>query len=104
LDRWEYQKDDYGTPPLKTFVDGASEKGIHFIGWWIKPSKFKAHVSGYEGSDAFNTKIFLRVDEGSVRSLTSPFVKWEAATNRALLSDEVEFSDEIVFIPYSPLQ
>jgi hypothetical protein len=104
MDRWEYEKDDYGTPPLKSFVDGAPEKGIHFIGWWIKPSKFKAHVSGFEGSDAFNTKIFLRVDEGSVRSLTSPFVKWEAAVNRALLSDEVEFSDEIVFIPYSPIQ
>lgn len=104
LDRWEYQKDDYGTPPLKNFVDGAPEKGIHFIGWWIKPSKFKAHVSGYEGSDAFNTKIFLRVDEGSVRSLTNPFVRWEAAANRALLSDEVEFPDEIVFIPYSPIQ
>lgn len=104
MDRWEYEKDDYGTPPLKGFVDEAPEKGIHFIGWWIKPSKFKAHVSGFEGSDAFNTKIFLRVDEGSVRSLTSPFVKWESAANRALLSDEVEFSDEIVFIPYSPIQ
>lgn len=104
MDRWEYEKDDYGTPPLKNFADGAPEKGIHFIGWWVKPSRFKAHVSGFEGSDAFNTKIFLRVDEGSVRSLTSPFVKWEAAANRALLSDEVEFSDEIVFIPYSPIQ
>jgi hypothetical protein len=104
LDRWEYEKDSYGTPPLKLFVDGASEKGIHFIGWWIKPSRFKAHVSGFEGSDAFNTKIFLHVDEGSVRSLTSPFVKWESSVNRALLSDEVEFSNEIVFIPYSPLQ
>lgn len=104
LDSWEYDRDDYGTPPLKAFVDGAPEKGIHFIGWWIKPSKFKAQVSGFEGSDAFNTKIFLRVDEGSVRSLTSPFVKWNAAANRALVSDEVEFSDEIVFIPYSPIQ
>ena len=103
MDRWEYEKDDYGSPPLKSFVDSAPEKGIHFIGWWIKPSKFKAHVSGFEGSDAFNTKIFLRVDEASVRSLTSPFVKWEATQNRALLSDEVEFSDEIVFIPYSPI-
>jgi hypothetical protein len=103
LDRWEYIKDDYGTPPLKTFVDTASEKGIHFIGWWIKPSKFKAQVSGYEGSDAFNTKIFLHIDESSVRSLTNPFVKWEAVSNRALISDEVEFSSEIVFIPYSPV-
>ena len=104
LDRWDYEKDIYGAPPLKIFVDTAPEKGIHFIGWWIKPSKFKAQVAGFEGSDAFNTKIFLRVDEGSVRSLTSPFVKWEAAANRALVSDEVEFSDEIVIIPYSPIQ
>ena len=104
LDRWNYEKDDFGPPPLKSFVDAAPEKGIHFIGWWIKPSKFKAHVSGYEGSDAFNSKVFLRVDESSVRSLTNnPFIKWEAAENRALLSDEVEFSDEIVFIPYSPM-
>ncbi|MDR3239002.1 MAG: hypothetical protein LBT44_02805 [Clostridiales bacterium] len=104
LDRWNYEKDDFGTPPLKTFVDAAPEKGIHFIGWWVKPSKFKAQVSGYEGSDAFNTKVFLRVDEGSVRALTNnPFIKWEAAENRALLSDEVEFSNEVVFIPYSPI-
>jgi hypothetical protein len=104
LDRWEYERDDYGSPPLKGFVDASPEKGVHFIGWWIKPSKFKAQVAGFEGSDAFNTKIFLRVDEGSVRSLTNPFVKWEAAANRALLSDEVEFSEEMVFIPYSPIQ
>jgi hypothetical protein len=104
LDRWDYEKDDYGAPPLKNFVESNSDKGIHFIGWWVKPSKFKAQVSGYEGSDAFNTKIFLRVDEGSVRSLANnPFVKWDAAENRALLSDEVEFSDEIVFIPYAPI-
>lgn len=103
LDRLEYENDNFGAP-LKQFVDGAPEKGIHFIGWWIKSSKFKAHVSGYGSSDAFNTKIFLRVDESSVRSLTNPFVKWEAASNRALMSDEVEFSKEIVFIPYSPIQ
>ncbi|MDR1806032.1 MAG: hypothetical protein LBQ80_04595 [Clostridium sp.] len=104
LDRWSFEKDDFGTPPLKNFVDSAPEKGIHLIGWWVKPSKFKAHVSGYEGTDAFNAKVFLRVDEGSVRSLTNnPFVKWESADNRALLSDEVEFSEEIVFIPYSPI-
>ena len=104
MDRWEYKKDDYGAPPLKNFMDAAPEKGIHFIGWWIKLSKFKAQVAEFGGSDAFNTKIFLRIDESSVRSLTSPFVRWEAAANRALLSDEVEFSDEIVFIPYSPIQ
>ena len=104
LDGLDYVKSPYGSQaPLKAFVDTAPEKGIHLIGWWIKPSNFKVHVAGLEGSDAFNTKIFLRVDENSIRSLTNPFTKWDSPDNRALLSDEVEYASEVVFIPYSPM-
>lgn len=104
LDRWAYEKDPYGGAPLKEFVDAAPEKGIHLIAWWVKPSKFKAQVSGFESSDAFNTKVFLRLDEGSVRSITNnPFVKWDAPAHRVLVSDAVELESELVCIPYAPL-
>lgn len=104
MDRWEYEKDPYGQgSPLKSFVETAPACGIHFIGWWQKVSNFNAQVSGYGDSDAFNSKVFLRVDERAVQSLTSPFIRWTSQQNRALISDSVEFSEEMVFIPYSPI-
>jgi len=103
MDRWEYEKDPYGQgSPLKSFVETAPARGIHFIGWWQKASNYNAQVSGYGNSDAFNTKVFLRVDERTVQSLTSPFIRWTSQQNRALVSDSVEFSEEMVFIPYAP--
>ena len=105
MDRWEYEKDPYGQgSPLKSFVETAPARGVNFIGWWQKASNYNAQVSGYGNSDAFNTKVFLRVDERTVQSLTSPFIRWTSQQNRALVSDSVEFSEEMVFIPYSPLE
>lgn len=105
MDRWEYEKDPYGQgSPLKLFVESTPAKGIHFIGWWQKASNFNAQVAGYGTTDAFNTKIFLRVDERTVQALTSPFVRWTAQLNRAMISDSVEFSEELVFVPYAPIK
>ncbi|MBQ2695092.1 hypothetical protein IJG04_00415 [Candidatus Saccharibacteria bacterium] len=105
LDRWEYEKDPYGQGSvLKTFVENAPSHNMHFIGWWIKASSYTAQVAGYGGTDAFNTKVFFRLDERAIQSLTDPFVKWSAQTNRALISDPIEFSNEITFIPYSPIR
>lgn len=105
MDRWEYERDPYGQgSPLKGFVETAAAKGIHFMGWWQKASNYNAQVAGYGNSDAFNTKVFLRLDERTVQSLTSPFVRWTATLNRALVSDSVEFSEELTFIPYTPVE
>ena len=54
-------------------------------------------------SDAFNSKIFLRMDERTIQSLTNPFVRWTSQTNRGLIIDDVEFSEKVVFIPYAPV-
>ena len=104
MDKWKFSKDPYGQgSALKAFVESAPSTGKHFIGWWVKSSNFNAQVAGYGSSDAFNTKIFLRVDERTVQSLTSPFVRWSSQKNRGLVSDSIEFSEEIVFVPYSPV-
>lgn len=104
LDRWKPEADTYGQgSALKTFVETAPAKKMHFIGWWFKASSFTLQVAGYGNTDAFNSKIFLRVDERTVQSLTTPFVKWSAQSNRALVSDSIEFSEEITFIPYAPV-
>lgn len=104
MDRWEYEKDPYGQGSvLKAFVETAPSKNMHFIGWWVKASSFTSQVSGYGNSDAFNTKIFLRLDERAVQSLTNPFIKWSAQNNRALVSDSIEFSEAVTFIPYCPV-
>ncbi len=104
MDRWEFESDPYGQGTvLKTLVETGPAKGIHFIGWWVKSSKYTAQVSGYGNSDAFNSKVFLRMDERSIQSLTNPFVRWSAQTNRGLIIDDVEFSGEIPFIPYAPV-
>ena len=104
MDRWEYEKDPYGQgSPLKAFVETEPVKGVHFIGWWQKASSYNNQISGFGSSDAFNTKIFLRTDERTVQSLTSPFVRWKAKSNRAMISDSVEFSEEFIFVPYAPV-
>ena len=103
LDKWEYERDPYGQGSvLKSFVEAGPAKNMHFIGWWIKASSYTAQVAGYGNSDAFNSKIFLRLDERAVQSLTSPFVRWTSQNNRALVSDSIEFAEEIIFIPFSP--
>ena len=76
---------------------------MHFIGWWVKASSFTAQTAGYGSSDAFNSKLFLRIDERAVQSLTGPFVKWSAQRNRALVSDAVEFAEEQILVPYAPV-
>lgn len=104
MDKWVFTADPFGTgSPLKTFVENTPAKRMHFIGWWVKASGFSSQVSSFGSSDAFNTKVFLRIDERTVQSLTSPFIKWKAQDNRALIIDEIEFSDAISFIPYSPV-
>lgn len=104
LDRWKPEADPYGQgSALKTFVETAPAKKMHFIGWWIKASSFTSQVAGYGNTDAFNSKIFFRTDERTVQSLTNPYVKWSAQNNRALVSDSIEFSEEITFVPYAPI-
>jgi hypothetical protein len=104
MDRWEFEEDPYGQgTPLKKLVESGPSKRIHFIGWWVKSSKFTAQVTGFGNSDAFNSKVFLRMDERTIQSLTNPFVRWSAQTNRGLIIDDVEFSEEIAFIPYAPV-
>ena len=103
LDKWQYEKDLYGNgSSLKDFVEIAPTKGAHFIGWWTKSSAFTSQTAGYGSSDAFNSKIFLRIDERTVQSLTSPFVKWSPQENRGLISDDVELAEETIFVPYAP--
>lgn len=104
MDRWEFEADPFGdASPLKRFVEAGPAKGIHFIGWWVKSSKYSSQVAGFGNSDAFNTKVFLRIDERTIQSLTNPFVRWTSQTNRGLIIDDVEFSEEITFIPYAPV-
>ena len=104
MDKWGYEPDPYGQGTvLKEFVEKEPSEGLHFFGWWVKASSYTAQVAGFGNSDAFNTKIFLRVDERAVQSLTSPFVRWKSQNNRGLLSDSVELEEELVFIPYAPV-
>ncbi len=105
MDRWEYEKDPYGSgSPLKEFAERGPSRGMHFIGWWVKASAFTSQVAGYGSTDAFNTKVFLRIDERAVQSLCNPFVRWAPQENRALISDSVEYDEELVFIPFAPVE
>ncbi|MBR6707641.1 MAG: hypothetical protein IKI84_13350 [Clostridia bacterium] len=104
LDRWEYEKDPYTQASvLKEFAEKGPAVNMHLIGWWNKVSAFSAQIAPFGKSDAFDSRVFLRLDEGSVQTMTSPFVRWNSQRNRALISDRIEFSEEITFIPYSPV-
>lgn len=104
MDRWEFEPDPFTQASvLKTLAEKGPAKGIHFIGWWVKASKFTAQTAGFGNTDAFNSRVFLRIDERTVQSLTSPFIRWTSQTNRGLIIDEVEFAREMTFIPYAPV-
>jgi hypothetical protein len=105
LDKWEYEKSPYSIdPPLKKLLTEAPNKGIHFFGWWVKASNYIGQAAGLDGVGICNTKIFLRLDERSVQALTNPFIRWTPKMNRALVFDDVEFSDAKLIVPYSPIK
>lgn len=104
MDRWEFEPDPFTqASALKELAEKGPARNIHFLGWWVKASKFTAQTAGFGTSDAFNSKIFLRIDERTVQSLTSPFIRWMPQVNRGLLIDEVGFSQPLPFIPYGPV-
>ena len=70
----------------------------------MKTSFYSTQASGGGMVDAFNSKVFLRMDEASVQSLAGPFVRWTSKPNRALVIDAIEFDKEITIIPYSPIE
>jgi hypothetical protein len=102
LDRWRVEDDGIGPPLMKLLHDGP-ERGVHFIGCWIKASNFMAQTAGYSQTDDVNTKVFLRVDESSIQNLSRQMVKWAPQSNRALVSDTVELPEPKSIIPFSPL-
>ena len=69
----------------------------------MKGSNFTKQVteSGFGEDTAFNTKIFLKIDERTVQSLTSPFLKWNAEENRALLYNDTELPKALPFVPFA---
>lgn len=104
MDRWEYQPDEFGQGTvLKTFAENGPAKNLHFIGWWIKEAAYSSQVAGFGNSQAFNTKVFLRTEERTVQALTSPFVRWTAQENRALVWDSVELTDPVTILPFGPV-
>ena len=101
MDRWYF--DPYEDENvLKTLTEKGPAEGVHFIGWWVKESAYSTQVSGV--SDAFNTKLFLRVDEGTIRSMIGALAQWKPAENRGLVSDDVVFGVEKTFVPYAPFR
>lgn len=105
LDRWDYQADPFQQGnPLKALVDRGPAQGVHFIGWWNKSVAFMRQIAGMgDSTAAFNTKVFLRIDQRSVQSLTNPFVRWTPQQDRALIADDVELTREHTFVPFAPI-
>lgn len=105
LDKWMPEDSPFGgDPPLKKLAEHGPARNIHIIGWWVKESSFKKQVVGFTTGESFNTKLFLRIDQSSIQSLTAnPFVRWTALPNRMLVTDSVELAEPIAGIPYSPV-
>lgn len=103
MDRWTFEGRQ---SPLKELVEKGPSLGIHFIGWWTKENAFERSLGafGSDGLSAFNTRVFLRISERSVKGLTNPYVRWAPQDNRALISDEVEMDHECTFVPFAPIR
>lgn len=106
MDRMKFPSNDtfVPMPTFGAFLEEAADYGIHFIGWWIKASSLEKQVFGMGTKpDLLNTKLFLKLDERSLKQFTGPFISWKPQANRSLYLDEVAREEPISFIPYSPL-
>ncbi len=102
MDNWLSDGDGFGDNPFQTFTKRGPAHGKHFIGWWMNPNNYRNHM-GIAGDDTFNTKVLLRVSERDVQEFIGIGDTWNPRNNRALLTDKVELSGPVTFVPFVPV-
>ena len=90
-----------GTSEFQKILKDGSPKGVHIIAWWTNVATYREHI-GYNGDGYIGTKLLLRLDESTSKSVISPFLTWNGPVHRALLYDNTELEGNLTLIPMSP--
>lgn len=79
------------------------DKGVHFIGWWLKFDTFQEQV-GFGGGTAFDVRAVTGVDTQTARRVfDDPLLDWTPQNNRMLVWDSASMPDPQYVIPFSTL-
>ena len=90
-----------GASAFQEILKSGPPKGVHTIAWWSNVAAYKDHL-GFSGDGYIDTKILLRLDEGTSRSVLGPFINWDGAAHRAYLHDATDLQADLTLIPMSP--
>lgn len=77
-------------------------EGVHFICWWSNVTTYNSHI-GFTGDGYMGTKVLLRMDQDTARSVLGPFISWGVRNNRAYIHDNSELADDSVVMPILPI-
>ncbi|MFC4245347.1 FtsK/SpoIIIE domain-containing protein [Gryllotalpicola reticulitermitis] len=87
---------------LQQILRTGPAKRLHLLGWWANAATFRSHI-GYAGEGFIDALLMLRLDQGTVQDLLSPFITWHIRDNRGLLADRTQLPEPTTIIPFAPL-
>ena len=90
-----------GSNSFQEILKSGPPKGIHTIAWWANVAAYKDHL-GFNGDGYIDTKILLRLDDATSKSVLGPFINWDGAPHRAYIHDATDLQSDSTMIPMSP--
>lgn len=90
-----------GIDAFREVLKNGPAKGIHILAWWSNVAVYQDHI-GYNCSGYIDTKILLRLDDATSKSILGPFVQWNGPYHRALVHDVTELQENKITIPMTP--
>lgn len=90
-----------GASAFQELLKSGPSKGVHIIAWWSNVAMYRDHI-GFNGDGYIDTKILMRLDDATAKSVLGPFVLWEGTTHRSLIHDATDLGSDLTLIPMSP--
>lgn len=90
-----------GASAFQELLKSGPSKGVHTIAWWSNVAMYRDHI-GFNGDGYIDTKMLLRLDDATAKSVLGPFVQWGGTSHRALIHDATDLESDLTLIPMSP--
>lgn len=90
-----------GASAFQELLKSGPSKGVHTIAWWSNVAMYRDHI-GFNGDGYIDTKILMRLDDATAKSVLGPFVQWGGTSHRALIHDATDLESDLTLIPMSP--
>lgn len=90
-----------GASAFQELLKSGPSKGVHIIAWWSNVAMYRDHI-GFNGDGYIDTKILMRLDDATAKSVLGPFVQWGGTSHRALIHDATDLESDLTLIPMSP--